>query len=174
MRRYGVAFLAAVIGIPPAAAAELPSRKPGLWEVKMVADNRGPGLVVQQCVDEATDQMLQSSAGPISVAACTRRDAQNVGDTVIIDSTCAVGGKPATAHAIITGSFDSSYTMTVTAKGEALQAGINMTVTGRWLGACQAGQKPGDVVMPNGVKLNVPEMQKQPQKRFPLPGDLPR
>ena len=28
-------------------------------------------------------------------------------------------------------------------------------------GACAAGQQPGDVVMANGVKVNIPELQKR-------------
>jgi hypothetical protein len=169
MRSFRAALLAAVIGIPPTAAAELPTRKPGLWEVKTVADNRGSGLVVQQCVDAATDQILQSSSGPISPAACTKRDVRKSGDSWVIDSTCTVGGKSATSHVVITGNLDSDYTMTVTATGEAFPAVLNLTLTGRWLGACGADQRPGDVIMPGGQKVNIPELQ----KRRPSPRDFP-
>jgi len=41
-----------------------------------------------------------------------------------------------------------------------------MTITATWLGACAAGQKPGDVMMPNGMTMNVLQMQKlAPPKR---------
>lgn len=159
--------LGAVLCAPPAFAAELPTRKPGLWEVKMISDNRA-ALVVQQCVDEATDQMLLQSAGPISVAACTKRDVQKSSDAFTVDSTCTVGGKPATAHAVISGSLDSLYTMNVTTKGEDVQAGLSMTLTGQWAGPCPSGQKPGDVIMPGGVKVNIPELQ----KRAPAPSGM--
>jgi hypothetical protein len=90
---------------------------------------------------------------------------------LIIDSTCTVGGKPATFHAAITGSFDSAYAMTVTAKGEGLPAGmLNMTLTASWLGARQPGQKSGDVVMLGGKKVDIPELQ----KRVPSPDLVPR
>jgi hypothetical protein len=148
----------------PAIAADSPTRKPGLWEVKMISDNHAP-LIVQQCVDEATDQMLLQSAGPISVAACTKRDVQQSADALTIDSACVVDGKPATAHAVITGSLDNAYTMNVTSRGEGVQAGLNMTLTGKWIGACPSDQKPGDVTMPGGAKVNIPELQ----KRAPAP-----
>jgi hypothetical protein len=166
MRFSRVALLmsAIVLCVPPAVAAELPTRKPGLWEVKMISDNRAP-LIVQQCVDEATDQMLLQSAGPISVAACTKRDVQQSADGLTVDSTCKVDGKPATARAVITGSLDSAYTMNVTSTGEGVQAGLTMTLTGKWIGPCPSDQKPGDVIMPGGVKVNIPEMQ----KRAPAP-----
>jgi hypothetical protein len=161
MRSDIAALLALVLGTPPyAAAAELPSRKPGLWEVKMSLDGRA-GPTVQQCVDAATDPLLLQSAGPISAAACAKRDVQRSADSLIIDSACTVDGKPATAHAVIAGSFDGAYTMTITSKGEGLQAGLNMTLTGKWLGPCPSGQTPGDVTMPNGVTVNIPELQKR-------------
>ena len=77
-----------------------------------------------------------------------------------IDSRCNFNGKPASAHADITGSFDSTYTMTVTAEGADLPH-TKMTSEGKWLGACAADQQPGDVVMANGVKVNIPELQKR-------------
>ena len=77
-----------------------------------------------------------------------------------IDSTCTVAGRTVNTHAVVTGSFDSAYTMTVTAEGSDLPA-MKMTMEGKWLGACAAGQQPGDVIMANGVKVNVPELQKR-------------
>jgi hypothetical protein len=35
-----------------------------------------------------------------------------------------------------------------------------MTIAAKWLGPCAAGQKPGDVMMCNGMKMNVLEQQK--------------
>jgi hypothetical protein len=31
----------------------------------------------------------------------------------------------------------------------------NMTVESKWLGACKADQKPGDIIMANGMKMNI-------------------
>jgi Protein of unknown function (DUF3617) len=168
MRYCRAISLAMVLCGLPAFAADMPSRKPGLWDVKMSVDGRN-GLTVQQCVDEATDQMLLQSSGPISAAVCSKRDVQRTADSLIIDSSCKVDGKPATSHAVVTGSLDDSYTMTVTSTGEGLPAGLNMTLTGKWLGPCPSGQKPGDVTMPGGIRVNIPELQ----KHVPQPGDIP-
>ena len=42
-----------------------------------------------------------------------------------------------------------------------------MTITAKWLGPCAAGQKPGDVIMANGMTMNVLNMPKfaPPPKR---------
>jgi hypothetical protein len=72
-----------------------------------------------------------------------------------------------TIHSAITGSFDSAYTMTVTSQGDALPGGnMSMTMAAKWLGPCTADQKPGDMIIGNGLKMNMLEMQ----KRGPLPG----
>jgi hypothetical protein len=115
MRLAAAISILTVIGALPAPAAELPTRKAGLWEVKMSFENRNvPGQVIQQCIDAATDQMMQSSAGSATQTACTKRDVQRSGSTITIDATCTVGGKTTNSHSVISGSFDSAYTMTVT------------------------------------------------------------
>jgi len=150
----------ALIGTTAANAAELPTRKAGLWEINMSFSNRA-GQNVQQCIDASTDAMLQSSAGPFAQAACSKRDIQRTGDGFVMDSTCTVAGKTATAHSVISGSFDNAYTMTVTSQSDALpNYNLTMTLTGKWLGPCTANQKPGDVIMPGGIKVNIRDLQK--------------
>jgi hypothetical protein len=163
--------LVALLSATPAPAAELPSRKPGLWQVKTSIENsNAPVKVIQQCIDATTDQMLQSSAGPLSAAACPERDVKRSDASMTIDSACTLDGKGATAHADVSGSFDSAYTMTVTALSEAMPGGkMIMTMEGKWLGPCAADQKPGDIILSNGTKINVPELQ----KRSPLPENSP-
>jgi len=171
--RLAALFLA-LICATPALAAELPSRRPGLWEVKMSIEGRNaPPQVIRQCIDAATDQMMQSSAGPYSAAACPKRDVQSSPNSITIESSCTIDGKPATAHAIITGSFDSVYTMTVTSQSESLPgSAMVMTLDGRWLGPCAADQKPGDMIFSNGRTVNIVEMQKRvPSPNAPM---LPR
>jgi hypothetical protein len=147
----------------PAGAAERLSRKPGLWEVKTSRDTQSSiPPPVQQCIDPATDVMLQSVAGPFNPATCEQSNVQHEAGTTTIDFKCTVAGTPATAHTVISGNLDSAYTMTVTAQSESLPNGkMVMTMEGKWLGACAADQKPGDVVLSNGVKVNVPEIAKR-------------
>jgi len=171
MRTIGTLAVLVLAGVLPVFAAELPSRKPGLWEVRTSFESRnGAGLAVRQCIDASTDQMMQSSTGPLARAACPRRDVLKSGDTVTIDSTCTLAGKTATSHAVITGRFDNAYTMTVTSQSGALPGGkLALTVVAKWLGPCAADQKPGDVIMGNGVKMNIPDMQKLAPSQVPLP-----
>ena len=172
MRLSGATSIVILVGALPALAAELPTRKAGLWELKMSFENRsGAGPTIQQCIDAATDQMMQSSAGPLAQAGCSKRDVQRSGDTITIDATCTLAGKTATSHSVITGSFDSAYTMTVTSQSDAMPGGsMTMTMAAKWLGPCAADQKPGDMIMGNGLKMNILEMQKRGASQgVPLP-----
>ena len=162
-------LIALVLGaaVPGAAlAADLPPRKAGLWEIKMNFEGRPGTQAIQQCIDPETDAIMQSSATNIG-SQCSKRDIVKSGDTTTIDSVCTVAGHEASSHAVVKGSFDSDYTMTVTSKSDA--GGINLTVTGKWLGPCEAGQRPGDLILPNGLKLNLKDMGKS----FPTPGGAP-
>jgi len=153
----------------PALAAELPSRKPGLWEIKMNFESRNiPGQTMQQCIDASTDQMMQSGVGASGQNTCSKRDVQRSADSITIDSICTVGGKATGSHAVITGSFDSAYTMTVTSDSAAAPGGKStITMAAKWLGPCTADQKPGDMIMANGTKINVLDMQKKGGKANP-------
>jgi Protein of unknown function (DUF3617) len=160
MRLIGLTSIVVLIGALPALADELPSRKPGLWQLEMNIGGR-TAQTMQQCIDAATDQMLQAGAGAVPRADCSKRDVQKSGNSITIDTACTVNGKPSTTHSVITGSLDSAYTMTVSSQSETAPGGkTTITVAAKWLGACAADQKPGDMIMANGVKTNILNMQK--------------
>jgi hypothetical protein len=146
-----------VLGVTAASAAEFPSRKAGLW-ILSVKSPDGRAVSMQQCVDAKTDAALQSMSGNMAQRACSKRDVQRSGDTITIDSVCTIAGRTSTTHAVITGSFDSNYTMVMTSQGEGGPT-RSTTMTAKWSGPCAAGQKPGDMIMANGFKMNILEMQ---------------
>ena len=153
----------------PAMAAELPPRKPGLWELKMNFARNAPPQAMQQCIDAATDKLMRSpSGGSGAEEDCSKRDITTSGDQMVIDSVCTRSGKTMTTHSVVTGSFDSSYVMNVTTKSEgALAPGemseLSMTLRAKWLGPCAADQKPGDMILPGGTKMNVLDLQQRRQ-----------
>jgi hypothetical protein len=147
-----------VLGVASAAAAEMPSRKAGLWEVTSTLPD-GHTVSAKQCVDAKTDAAMQSMSQGMAQRNCSKRDVQRSGDTITIDSVCSFAGKTMTAHAVITGSFDSGYTMVMTSNSTGMPTRTT-TITSKWLGACAADQKPGDMIMANGMKMNLLDMQK--------------
>lgn len=171
MRSFALISISVLICTAPIRADELPSRRPGLWEVKTSIDNRNvPAVVIKQCIDATTDQIMLSIAGPYSQDVCPKRTVQRSADSITIDSACMFAGKPATAHAVVTGSFESSYTMTVTSES-GVEPGITMTmrIEAKWLGPCTADQKPGDMIFGNGIKVNILNAQKyHPSPNLPF------
>jgi len=68
-----------------------------------------------------------------------------------------------TSHSEITGDFNSAYTVTTNAHLEKGPDSLRDTTTkieAKWLGNCKPGQKPGDIVMPGGFKLNLKDAEK--------------
>ncbi len=170
MRRSGavaIIFFAAAVS---AWTAELPPRKAGLWEIRLSREgHEDASVTIQQCVDAATDQLMMSSAGAVAQA-CGKRDVQRSGDTITMDSTCARAGRTVTSRIVITGSFDSAYTMTVARQGNGMPSGkMDITATAKWLGPCAADQKPGDMITADGKKINILDMQKFKPSQEGLP-----
>jgi uncharacterized protein DUF3617 len=168
MWRAGVAlFLSVVCALQAysAYALDLPSRKAGLWEINTGVGDRAVKL--QQCVDAATDHAMQTAGSGMPQRDCSKRDVQKSGDTTTIDAVCTVAGKTRTSHVVITGSFDSGYTMTVTGQTEGQPARPPVTISAKWLGPCAADQKPGDTIMPNGMKMNIQNMPGMPKGAIP-------
>ncbi|MBN8937069.1 MAG: DUF3617 family protein [Rhizobiales bacterium] len=166
-RQLAIAVCGFVIATA-ASATEMPMRKAGLWDLKMNFDSRGvPPQSIQQCVDAATDKLMNSNFGGMSKGSCSTHDVKTAGSTITVDSVCKFGEATTTSHAVVTGSFDRAYTVRVTStrKGGPAIPGmtpgqaVNMTIEAKYLGPCKAGQKPGDMIMANGFKMNVLNMR---------------
>jgi Protein of unknown function (DUF3617) len=169
MRRPVVVLAGCLLCASPALGLDMPARKAGLWELKMSFDNRAiPVQTMRQCIDAATDKLMKSDFGGSPQQSCEKQKVSKSGDAIVVDSVCSFGGATSTSHAVITGSFDSAYTMKVTSKrkggppipGMAPGGESHMTIAANWLGPCAAGQRPGDIIMGNGMKMNVLDMKK--------------
>jgi hypothetical protein len=71
MRHLPVALALTAIVSAPAAAQDLPTRKPGLWEMKMVPEGRNmPATSMRQCTDQATDKLMHANFGGAAQDVC--------------------------------------------------------------------------------------------------------
>jgi hypothetical protein len=149
----------------PAAAEELPVRKAGLWEMKIVkTGSQLPDLTMQHCTDPTTDKEMSDSVSPLAKQICSKRDIQKTATGYVSDSVCTVAGVSMTSHADIVGDFNSGYTVTSTSHSDKGPTGKPLDTTtkieAKYVGACKPDQKPGDIVMPGGFKLNVKDAEK--------------
>jgi hypothetical protein len=148
-----------------ARAVEAPIRKPGLWEMKMIRTGSPlPEMTMQHCTDESIDKAMGSTLAPMAKDVCSKNELQQTPTGYVADSVCTVGGISMTSHSDITGDFNSAYTVKTVSHSEHGPAGLprdsTLTIEAKWLGACKPDQKPGDIVMPGGFKLNVKDADK--------------
>lgn len=169
MRRYSAIAVAFMFVPAFAFALDMPTRKAGLWELKMEFQGRNlPSQLMQQCTDASTDKLMTYNFGGAAERNCQKRDVQNKGGTITIDSVCQFGDATTTSHAVVSGDFNSAYTVQISSTrqggrptpGAAPGGESHMMIAAKWLGPCVAGQKPGDVMMGNGMRMNVLELQK--------------
>ena len=168
MRHLAIIVSAALVS-GSALALDLPTRKAGLWELKMTFEGRDlPAQVMKQCTDASTDRLMNMNFGGSNEQACSKQDVKNSGGTFTIDAVCKFGETTTTSYSTVTGSFDSAYTVKTTSTrsggppmpGVAPGAATHMTIEAKWLGPCKADQRPGDIVMGNGMKMNINDVQK--------------
>ncbi|WJR79602.1 DUF3617 family protein [Bradyrhizobium sp. NP1] len=153
----------ALIGASVARGDEMPVRKAGLWEMKIVkVGSQSPDMTMQHCTDETTDKDMTNAVSPLAKQVCSKQEVRKTATGYVSDSVCSVGGLSMTSHAEITGDFSSAYTVKTSSHID--RAGSQQdnltTIEAKWLGACKPDQKPGDVVMPGGFKINVKDAEK--------------
>lgn len=146
----------------PALAEGYPARRAGHWELTLTLESgAAPPQTIQQCVDPESDDLLQSFGGLItggtSCATTQRKDGANLH----VDTTCQVSPTiSSTLQAVFAGDFNASYTVRATLRvdGEpaAAKTPTRITlITAKWLGACKPDQRPGDLITPDGKRMNV-------------------
>lgn len=147
-----------------AAAAELPIRKPGLWEIKIKLTGGGaPTAMMRHCTDASTDREMSTMFNPLAPQPCpSNNDIQKQADRYTIDSVCRADSKTVTLHSDVTGDFTTAYSVVTETRiqdePDSEPSVSSMTLEGKYLGSCKFGQKPGDVVMAGGMKINIKEM----------------
>jgi hypothetical protein len=167
-QRFVLSCLGSVLlALLPAIAAradDMPLRKPGLWEMKIAKTGSVlPEMTMQHCTDETTDKQMSTAFSPVAKEACSKRDIAKTATGYVSDSVCSVGGVTVTTHADIVGDFNSAYTVKSAAHSDKGAGGVHdvtSTIEAKWLGECKPGQKPGDIVMPGGFKLNIKDAEK--------------
>ena len=157
--------LSTLLPVLDARAVEMPIRKAGLWEMKVVRTGSAtPEVTMQHCTDESTDKAMSTAFQPMSKEICSKHEVQQTATGYVTVSVCNLAGVAMTSHSEITGDFNSAYTVKTTSHSEhgppGLPSDSTTTIEAKWLGACKPDQKPGDVVMPGGFKVNIKDTEK--------------
>ena len=146
-------------------AADLPKRKSGLWEITTTSSTRAKaapgGMTMSMCTDEKSDanwlQMGQQSVQ----SKCSKQETTVERDRVLFSSVCNFGKTTATTKGVASGDFNKEYKVETNSTYDPPLSGMkeaSNTIVAKWLGPCKAGQKPGDMIMPNGMTMNMNDM----------------
>jgi hypothetical protein len=144
-------------------ANDFPSRKAGLWEISTSMNMMGRAInqTMKQCIDAKTDEKLMAAGQNAQAQAgvdCTTPVFKKSGQKYTTDISCKTNGMTMVMKSSMEGDFTSSYTgeTTITYDPPLPVMGEQVvTLSAHWVGPCTAGQKPGDMVMPNGQTMNV-------------------
>lgn len=165
--RFALATLALALISSPLYAADMPSRKPGLWEVKMHASGMPQPMSSQQCIDAKTDNLMQQRGMDQARQQCSKNTVRHEANRVIVESVCKFGQTTAITKAVFSGDFKSNYRGEINTTYTPPMHGVaasKQTLEAKWLGACKPGQKPGDVIMQGMGSININELMKNMPK----------
>ncbi|WP_158752517.1 DUF3617 family protein [Dyella sp. S184] len=160
-------LILACVAVASDLPGNLPKRKAGLWEIQDNVMNgaASPHAMPKICLDADTDQALYRFAAKMSGAVCSKMDFNVSGNSFTVDSVCQMQGPQGTMHMVSHSEthFDGDiayHTDTHMQYQPAILGKTSRDVSsnGRWLGPCAAGQKPGDMIMPNGSVMNISTM----------------
>jgi len=154
--------------LPALASAQLPGahRKPGMWETSMSLSGRQM-MTMGMCTDEETERhysVANPQPGGRAGSDCTGMTPTPVPGGYHIEGTCTNAGRKTHMVANIKGDFNNAYVMDINSDvdGKA-QPPVHMDA--KWTGACPAGRKPGDMVMPGGMVVNINSVSGRPGAR---------
>lgn len=143
----------------PASSATPPRRKPGLWVQTMSSD--GMTQETKICLDEAVEQKMTLWGQQMGQQVCAKNAITPTTGGWKVESECDFGeaGRNVTSGTV-TGDFNSRYVIkltTTTTGAKMVQANGThaMEMSAEWKGACPADMKPGDMMLPGGMKMNI-------------------
>jgi len=143
----------------PAVAQDAPKLRAGQWEVVRKSDRAGDaGMRMTMCMDDATHRDMWTMGIGAMRGMCSKSDIRVSGGRGSVDLVCNVGGSTMRSKGAITFTGDSAYRTDIDTTYDPPSNGLahaRTVVESRWLGACKAGQHPGDMVLPNGTTINM-------------------
>ena len=121
-------------------------------------------VTLKQCTDEATDRLMMESGKETATkmgGSCAKYETKKDGSGYVAEAECTFANTKMFSKTIFSGDFQTDYKAVTDASYDPPMMGMKQaktTMTGKYLGACDADQVPGDVVMPGGVKMNIKEL----------------
>jgi hypothetical protein len=143
----------------PGFALDFPRLKAGLWEMERASDRAsGQPNKMTMCLDDSVQKQMFDMGTGAMAGMCSKHDFSFSGNRGTGDFVCDIAGSRMHSKSTMLLNGNTSYRTEIRTTYDPPFMGQteSMTVlTARHLGACRPGQRPGDMVMPNGQTLNV-------------------
>lgn len=135
-------------------------RKAGLWEVSIRKDGESVmrAVKVQQCSDAASEPDVLLSILP-GQEHCEPLEVVRSSTGMVIKTHCEVHDIKVDSQMTMSGNFGAAYrgkfnVRYASGSVPAPQVG-DVLFEARWIGPCAPSQRPGDMVLSNGITVNV-------------------
>jgi len=142
---------------------QMPKRKPGLWVSTLSMDMpNAPTGSTKVCVDAATDAVLSGYGPGASTPVCKTTILKSDATSITKDVVCTLRGAEATTtqttHSTTVFTGDSAYhsdSKIHYAPPVMGRSDVTAAADAKWTGPCPADMQPGDLIFPNGRKVNL-------------------
>ena len=115
--------------------------------------------VLQFCTSPDVEKRVTAFSGPMNQKSCSKFDMHRTPGGMVFESVCNRGGITVSSTGTMSGDFQTHYHLDVASHMSPAAPGrpgdSHVSMDGKWLGPCPAGRKPGDMVMPGGMVVNI-------------------
>jgi Protein of unknown function (DUF3617) len=154
----GVLLLAAAT----APAIDLPTMKSGLWESSVAREGMPQKVgATKMCMDSAVQKEVMEMGMGTMKSMCSKNDIRRDGNKVFGTAECKFGESTMKSSSVTTFTGDTAYHTEVKSTYDPPMQGMpsgTTVIDAKWTGACPAGMQPGDVLLPDGRKVNMRAM----------------
>lgn len=153
---------AIALGATSALAIDFPTLKPGLWESNLTREGAGQKApTMKMCMDASLQKEMMDSGMGTMKELCSKNDIRREGNKVFSNAECKFGDSTMKSTSVTTFTGETAYHTEVKATYDPPMAGRGAGTTvidAKWTGPCPAGMQPGDVILPDGRKINMRTM----------------
>ena len=153
---------ALALGAAGASALDFPAMKAGLWESTMSrAGMPQKAGTTKMCMDAVVQKEMMDMGMGSMKSMCSKNDIRRDGNKVYGAAECKFGDSTMKSSSVTTFTGDTAYHTEVKSTYDPPMQGMpagTTVVDAKWAGACPAGMQAGDVVLPDGRKVNMRAM----------------
>jgi hypothetical protein len=155
----------ALQSLPAEAEETLPSRKPGMWELKTSMDEgRGPR---EQTMKICIDAEMEANTVKASLAEhkqnCEKYQIKKDGGKTVVDMTCSYNGRHVESLTEMEGDFAKTFKIKISSTTSDTRESTQQTISikriilqdGSYIGEACGDLKGGEAVTPDGTKVMV-------------------